>query len=204
MMFSVVERWIRRLGAAALLIALGSIFAGMWQGLQRPAGRSTGQARRVMRPGYYLLIGVPYFGLCYLLWRPLRLSLPAAARAFVVVAGALLYFPGLALVLWGRLALGRMYNVSSGFGVQLYAGHTLVTHGPYRFVRHPMYLGILLASLGAVLLYRTWTAVFVATNFLGLGWRAHREERALAAEFGEEWQVYCRQVPAWIPRRRGL
>ena len=197
-----IEHWLRRLGATTLLPALASIFVGMWHGLRRPRGQSTGQARRVIQPGYYILIGVPYFALCFFLWRPLRVSLSAPARAISLILGALLYFPGLALAVWGRLALGRMYNVSSGFGVQLHAGHSLVTRGPYRIVRHPMYLGILLASLGGLLLYRTWTAVFVLTNFLGLLLRARREEQALASEFGESWRAYCQQVPAWMPKIR--
>jgi protein-S-isoprenylcysteine O-methyltransferase Ste14 len=97
-----------------------------------------------------------------------------------------------------------MFNVSSGFGVQLYADQRLITRGPFAIVRHPMYLGVLIAALGAILIYRTWTPVFAALNFLGLIYRARREEQILAAEFGEQWAAYCRNVPAWIPRfRRG-
>jgi protein-S-isoprenylcysteine O-methyltransferase Ste14 len=93
-----------------------------------------------------------------------------------------------------------MYNVSSSMGAQLYADHWLVTHGPFALVRHPMYLGIILASLGGLLIYRTWTLLFTTVGFLGLALRARREEQALAAEFGEQWEEYCRRVPGWIPR----
>jgi len=37
-------------------------------------------------------------------------------------------------------------------------------------------------------------------DFLGLVLRARREEQALADEFGEQWEEYCRRVPGWIPR----
>ena len=96
-----------------------------------------------------------------------------------------------------------MYNVSSSFGAQLYADQQLVTRGPFAYVRHPMYLGILVASFGGLLLYRTWTLVFTTLNFLALTVRARREEQALAAEFGEQWEAYRRRVPGWIPRIRG-
>jgi protein-S-isoprenylcysteine O-methyltransferase Ste14 len=150
----------------------------------------------------YLAIGIPYFGVCALLWQPLPLTLSRSARLVALMLGALLYFSGLALVLWGRLTLGEMYNVSSSLGAQLYADQRLVTRGPFAYVRHPMYLGILVASFGGLLLYRTWTLVFTTLNFLALFVRARREEQALAAEFGEQWEVYCRRVSAWLPRLR--
>jgi protein-S-isoprenylcysteine O-methyltransferase Ste14 len=42
----------------------------------------------------------------------------------------------------------------------------------------------------------------MAVGFVGLILRARREEQALAAEFGAEWDAYCHMVPAWIPRFR--
>ena len=202
MQLSRLESQVRRLGALALLITLSTILWGLFRGLRRPAGRRVGQPERIMNAPTYLAIGIPYFGACALLWRPLPLTLSHPARIAALILGALLYFPGLALVLWGRLTLGRMYNVSSSFGARLYADQQLITHGPYALVRHPMYLGILVASFGGLLLYRTWTLVFTALNFLALIVRARREEQALAAEFGEQWKAYCRRVPAWLPRLR--
>jgi protein-S-isoprenylcysteine O-methyltransferase Ste14 len=130
------------------------------------------------------------------------LSLSRPARILTLFLGSLLYFPGLALVLWGRLTLAQMYNVSSSFGAQLYADQQLVTHGPFAYVRHPMYLGILLVGWGGLLLYRTWTFAFVLLHFPALWIRARREEQVLAAEFGEQWAAYIQRVPAWLPRLR--
>jgi protein-S-isoprenylcysteine O-methyltransferase Ste14 len=93
-----------------------------------------------------------------------------------------------------------MYNVSSSFGAQLYTDQQLITHGPFAYVRHPMYLGILLVGWGGLLLYRTWTFVFIIAHFPVLLVRARHEEQALAIEFGEQWQVYSQRVPAWLPR----
>jgi protein-S-isoprenylcysteine O-methyltransferase Ste14 len=181
-------------------VCLIAALAGIARGLRRPRGRTTGLAGEVLRLPAYLLIAVLFFGTGFLLWRPLPLTLSTLARVVALVLGALLCFPGLALYLWARLTLGAMYNVSSSMGAQLYADHRLVTHGPFAMVRHPMYLGIILASVGGLLIYRTWALVFTTAAFMGLVLRARREEEALAAEFGEQWEAYCRRVPAWTPR----
>jgi len=202
MSLSLFERVLQWAGAAALAAFLAVVFVGMARALRRPRGRATGLANKSLRGPVYLLIGIPFFAVAALLWRPLPLALSPSLQALALALGALLYFPGLGLALWGRLALGVMYNVSMSVGVQLHAGHRLVAAGPYAIVRHPMYAGIIMAAWGGLLIYRTWTCVFAAFVFLGLLVRAHREEQALAAEFGPEWKAYCRRVPGWIPRLR--
>lgn len=164
MSLNAIEKWTRRVGGLAMLAPLIAILIGIRRGLRRPRGRAIGRADAILQRRVYLLIGAPYFGCCILLWRPIRVTLPAPERVAALILGALLYFPGLALALWGRLALGEMYNVSSGFGVQMYADQRLITRGPYTYVRHPIYLGLLLAAWGGLLLYRTWTLVFLVVN----------------------------------------
>ncbi len=107
---------------------------------------------------------------------------------------------GFGSVVWGRVALGEMYNISTEVGAELYAHHRLVTSGPFTLVRHPMYLGAIVQFLGGVLLYRTWSVVILLTAEIvtNLG-RARREEQALAAEFGLDWQAYARRVPSGLP-----
>jgi protein-S-isoprenylcysteine O-methyltransferase Ste14 len=202
MNLEVVEQWVRWLGGAGVLVPLIAVFWGLWRGLHRPSGRTTGWAHKVLRAPFYLVVSILYFGLCLLIWKPLPLSLSQPVRIIALALGALLYFPGLAMLLWARLTLGEMYNVSSGFGVQLYADQRLITHGPFALVRHPMYLGLMMATFGGVLIYRTWTLAFLAVNSLFLVIRARREEQALAAEFGAQWEAYCQRVPAWMPRFR--
>ncbi|MEW5987426.1 MAG: isoprenylcysteine carboxylmethyltransferase family protein [Chloroflexota bacterium] len=194
-----IERRVRQAGAVALVASFVPILVGIWRGLRQPKGQAVGPAAQVLRGRSYLLIGVLFFVPCILLWRPLPLRLSRPARLAALVGGALLYFSGLALALWGRLALGRLYNVSSSLAAQLYSDHQLVTGGPYAYVRHPMYLGIIVAACGSLLLYRAWTTLLVALAFLGLPVRARREEQVLAAAFGPQWQEYCHRVPGWIP-----
>jgi protein-S-isoprenylcysteine O-methyltransferase Ste14 len=65
-----------------------------------------------------------------------------------------------------------------------------------------MYLGLIAAALGSLLIYQTWTTVLFAFFAPFLLRRARREEQALSTEFGELWQTYCRRVPAILPHLR--
>ena len=195
-----VVRWI---GGMVAFATLGIVLAGIWRGVRRPAGRVTGRAAGWLRsPVFYLFSTALFVGLSVALWRPLPLMLSTEARAWMLALGSLAYFPGMAFVLWGRLALGQMYFVSTSMGAQLYADHQLVTHGPFAIVRHPMYLGLIAAAVGSLLIYQTWTTAIFTFFAPFVLLRARREEQALAAEFGEQWQAYCRRVPALLPRLR--
>lgn len=196
-----VERWLRWVGLGTMMGTLAVLLWGVWRGRRRPSGHKVGREPQLLRTSTAtLLITLAYFGLCYRLWRPLPVVLSRLAHALALILGSLLYFPGLALVLWGRLTLGPMYNVSSSMGAQLYADQRLITHGPFAYVRHPMYLGLWFVGIGGLLLYRTWTFVFLLLQLPAMFVRAWREEQALAAEFGPQWQAYCQQTPAWLPR----
>ena len=115
--------------------------------------------------------------------------------------GASGYIPGVGLYLWGFFALGDQFGISGVLGADLYHEHKLITHGPFARLRHPMYAGVLLAALGALMIFRTWAMVLFAPVSLVVLARAGREETLLAEEFGEAWKAYAAEVPRWFPRK---
>ncbi len=198
-----IEIWFQRIGGIVGVTVLAAALFGIWRASLRKAGRETGDAKRMLRLTTYLLIAIPYFLVCILLWKPIPSFFPSSGLHNIsMLVGALFYFLGLMLYLWAWFKLGRYYNVSSGFGVRLFADHRLLTEGPYAIVRHPMYLGLQVAALGGIFLFRSWTFVFLFFNFLFLIIRARREEQALAMEYPELWEKYSRDVPAWLPKLR--
>lgn len=111
-------------------------------------------------------------------------------------AGVLLYAAGLSLMNWAIVHLGRHFSVQ----VTLQKDHELVTQGPYRFVRHPRYAGILLCFAGVALIFASAGAlVLVAALLATLAWRVHDEEAMMADAFPAGWPDYARKTARLIP-----
>ena len=119
----------------------------------------------------------------------------SAVPTYLVLAADVLVLVGYAL-----FVLTIRANRYASRVIELQQDQKVITTGPYAIVRHPMYLGIILAAIGGLFIYHTWTLLFTLVAFLGLAVRARREEQALAAEFGEEWEAYCQRTPGWVPR----
>jgi protein-S-isoprenylcysteine O-methyltransferase Ste14 len=201
LLMTTIELVVHYLGITAGLVCLAfAIYQGVWIGMRRPGEQETGAARRVLRRPLLLGLAILWVGLCVALWRPVPLAVNLPWRIGMLFLGGLCYFLGLGLYLWAGRELGSAYQASSAFGVRLTMGQPLVTHGPYAFVRHPSYIALQHGAFGGLLLFRTWTFVFVFVNFLALPLRARQEERALAMRFGAVWDAYRQRVPAWFPR----
>lgn len=110
--------------------------------------------------------------------------------------GVVLFAGGGALRLWPVFVLGRRF---SGL-VAIQPGHTLVTDGIYSTIRNPSYLGLLVASLGWALAFRSLVGVFlVALMIPPLIARMRSEEALLRSQFGEEYAAYCARTWRLIP-----
>lgn len=110
--------------------------------------------------------------------------------------GVVLFAGGGALRIWPVFVLG--YRFSGLAAIQ--PGHTLVTSGVYRVIRHPSYLGLLISSLGWVLDFRSWLGVLLTALLIPpLLARIHSEERLLREHFGGEYDVYRARTSRLIP-----
>jgi protein-S-isoprenylcysteine O-methyltransferase Ste14 len=114
----------------------------------------------------------------------------------VRVIGTVVVAAGLGFAVWARLHIGRNWSGT----VTVKEGHELIRTGPYRFVRHPIYTGLILAVLGtAFVLTRPRGFVAVAIVFLSLWRKSRLEERWMEETFGEAYARYRAEVAGIVP-----
>ena len=114
---------------------------------------------------------------------------------WVAAVGLVLFAGGLAFAVWARLHIGRNW----GIPMTRKNEPELVSSGPYRLVRHPIYSGILVAGVGtAIALSWTWLVVVGLAGVYFL-YSATVEERYLTAQFPEEYPKYKRSTKMLVP-----
>jgi protein-S-isoprenylcysteine O-methyltransferase Ste14 len=111
--------------------------------------------------------------------------------------GLALVVAGVLIGIWARLALGRNWSGT----VTLKDDHKLIGSGPYRWIRHPIYTGILLAALGsAIIRGHLQQMLGFAILLLGFYFKARREERFLRQEFGTGFTEHFRRTGMFLPK----
>ena len=118
-----------------------------------------------------------------------------SGNAFMGMVGLVLCALGIALAIWARAHLGRNW----GMPMSRKEHPELVTSGPYAFVRHPIYTGILLAILGSTIGVSVfWVLPFVlaAGYFI---YSARREEEVLLTQFPEKYPAYMTRSNMLLP-----
>jgi protein-S-isoprenylcysteine O-methyltransferase Ste14 len=118
-------------------------------------------------------------------------------RWLVFVAGLVLMGAGIAFRQWAVAVLGRFFTVD----VRVHEGQTVVERGPYRWLRHPSYTGLIVTSLGLGLALDNWVALAVLAVLptAGLVYRIHFEERALLEGLGEPYRRFAAGRPRLFP-----
>jgi protein-S-isoprenylcysteine O-methyltransferase Ste14 len=110
--------------------------------------------------------------------------------------GTALLIAGLAFSIWARRTLGRNWSGT----VTVKQDHELIETGPYRFVRHPIYTGLLLALAGSTLAQGLWGSVLAwALCLVSFLIKLRREEAWMRETFGEKYAAYCARTKRLVP-----
>ncbi len=192
-------------GASAITSVDAVLIFGGWIGLwlillTRPRGDKGPERRRDRRSTLGVVLQGAGFGLAWGFRRSLTAVAWTPAPATIARTAGIAALMGLSL--WLVFAavrhLGRQWSITA----RVLDSHRLVTDGPYRFVRHPIYtamLGMLLAT-GLALSHLPALLAGVVLYVIGTRIRIGAEERLLRETFGAEHEAYVRRVGAFLPR----
>lgn len=111
------------------------------------------------------------------------------------IAGVTLCALGVALAIWARVYLGSNW----GMPMALKEQPELVTRGPYAFVRHPIYTGIILAILGTAVAETILWLIPLAVAIAYFAYSARSEERLMVQEFPEQYRAYQKRTKMLVP-----
>jgi protein-S-isoprenylcysteine O-methyltransferase Ste14 len=173
------------------------VFVAIWVLAAVSTKRTVYRESRTQRLRYWVLLVIAYLLLFYGPRLPYPLNLGIIPHvAPTAWAAAVLCVIGLVLAVWARVTLGRNW---SGV-VTLKEGHELVERGPYRFVRHPIYTGIL-TMFFATALAQGHLSGFVGTllMFASFWIKLRDEEKLMLQQFPERYSDYRRRAKRIIP-----
>src|SRR5579862_5105186 len=167
---------------------------------------SRGARRKPMDRLWLAIRAIVYAALFLMLWTWVALMSRMLDKhiPFGIPGGARI--PGLVLILAGAAldAATVCFFVLEGRGTPALFDppRKFVPHGPYRFMRNPMYMGYFTVLVGLGLCLRSLAMVlFAGVAFLVVhAFVVLAEEPGLRKRFGEEYESYCRAVPRWVPR----
>ena len=155
--------------------------------------------RNILTSTLFTLFGGPGILLVLIPWLVTRFRLPAGQPLWQTAIAALLIILGLIPLLESII---RFIVVGRGTIVPTAPTERLVVSGLYRFVRNPMYVGVLTALAGQVLLFQSLGLLIefvVVAAMMGLFVRFYEEPR-LTRTYGDEYLRYKQHVRRWIPR----
>ncbi|MGH8128123.1 MAG: methyltransferase family protein [Gammaproteobacteria bacterium] len=117
-------------------------------------------------------------------------------RYALYAIGLIITAIALAFSVWARITIGRNW---SGI-VTVKQGHELIRNGPYRWVRHPIYTGLIFGFVGTALALDEWRGwLAVAITFAALWRKLRLEERWMSEQFGDQYIEYRKHTAALIP-----
>jgi protein-S-isoprenylcysteine O-methyltransferase Ste14 len=189
--FDSASRWVH-----LLWVALGTVWLVMWLRVKKSKRReSAGEQLQHIVPlllGFWLLFngaGAERWG---------RLNHPVLPEVPLTwLGGVVITAVGVAIAIWARMIL----NTNWSGVVALKTGHELIRKGPYRWIRHPIYTGILLAMIGTAIVrnhVRGWIGLVIV--FATFYFKARREEQFLRQEFGTGFEEHSRHTGMFLPK----
>lgn len=184
--------------AAGVVILCWFVFAGIF--LFRRTPKAAPEQKRDNKSIVGLILQALSYAVVVLFHRAPFTPFNSGSRAAAVslsLAAILTAVISISIIKAAVKTLGKEWSITA----RVVKGHKLATEGPYRFVRHPIYSGMLGMLLATGLVISHWVASIAAIviYFIGTVIRIRSEERLLREAVGPKFESYARTAPALVP-----
>lgn len=148
---------------------------------------------RAALPALTVLLALQLFGV-------INFSLPLTPETSSIFfwTGFVLFWGSSLLAIWARETLGIYWAHAADY--QIIPGQALITDGPYRYVRHPMYLAFIGIFIGVELLLGSWLILLAIPLVSFFIWQSKQEEFILEQEFGQAYRDYQQKTGMLLPK----
>jgi protein-S-isoprenylcysteine O-methyltransferase Ste14 len=115
----------------------------------------------------------------------------------LITVGYIVAYLGLMFYLWCQVSMGKDWSEEP----TVWEDQNLVTRGPFKFIRHPMYLSFILIGIGVALATHNWLiVVFGLLHYSLVISRAPYEEELMRKKFGQQYEEYIRKTGMFLPK----
>jgi protein-S-isoprenylcysteine O-methyltransferase Ste14 len=164
---------------------------------RRPAPENRRSPGKTAHTRLALVVNFGAFGLFFLALFVFAGSTHGPGELALGVAGCAIAVTGSAIVWKSRVELGPAWSLVAKASERT----GFITSGPYRLVRHPIYLGLALVAMGQAVAFASAPALLIVLTGVipSFVWRACEEERVLVSVFGEAYVSYRKQTKMFVP-----
>jgi len=161
------------------------------------AGKGAKPFEKSDRGSYFVISVTVFIALAVGIW--IRVANIGTLSGLFQWIGLIVIVIGVFIREWALVKLGRFFSRT----VQIEPGHKVIKEGPYRWIRHPAYTGMLLVDTGLIMAIGTWLGTVLTFVIIagGLLYRISVEEKTLLQTFGDEYRTYMSQTwklfPGW-------
>ncbi|PJE63589.1 hypothetical protein COU89_02535 [Candidatus Roizmanbacteria bacterium CG10_big_fil_rev_8_21_14_0_10_45_7] len=110
--------------------------------------------------------------------------------------GLIIFTAGIVLCIWAKLTMRDSWGIPAQHDIKRQS--TLITSGPYRFTRNPIYVGLFMVVFGQALALGSWLFFLVYLLYMYFGIAIKKEEQLLTKHFGKGYTEYAKRVPRYL------
>ena len=135
-----------------------------------------------------------FFGLNYLsgMFFPLP---PSGFDDLIILVGLLVFIAGFSISIWAKLAMGKIWGVPAELR---HDQNKLIKHGPFKYSRNPIYVGLIMVLIGYGLALQSWFTFLALVPIFYYVKSTEKEEELLEKHFKEEYLKYKKEVPRFF------